>query len=65
MAKALMGHMGGRDSILTSEIHRLRLRVRDLEMAMLRLQAENDRLVAATHSEELLTLADEREPALT
>ncbi len=64
MAKALLGHMGGSDVALHVEIQRLRRRVNDLESALMRLQAENDRLVAATQHGDLLTLAEDREPVL-
>lgn len=64
MAKALLGHMGGADAALHVEIHRLRRRVSDLESALMRQQAENDRLVAALQHGELLTLED-REPAFS
>lgn len=50
MAKALIGHLhtGPRaSSALSAENHRLRTRVADLESLVLRLQADNDRLVAA------------------
>jgi hypothetical protein len=57
MAKALIGHLGGPDPRMLSEMRRLQLRVRDLENECLRLQAANDALCAAASSEELLTLS--------
>lgn len=63
MAKALYGHVGGApDRRLLDEVTRLRARVRTLEFEVARLRAENDRLSAATSSEELLHIS---EPALT
>ena len=51
MAKALLGYVNGPDarisSQLTAENRRLRQRVTDLEEHVLRLQAENDALVAS------------------
>jgi hypothetical protein len=47
MAKALLGHLGGPDPRLLSEVATLRRRVRDLEAEMLRLRAENDALAAS------------------
>ena len=63
MAKALYGHVGSApDRRVLDEVTRLRTRVRDLEIEVMRLRAENDRLVAAaSDSEELLRIA---EPAL-
>jgi hypothetical protein len=63
MAKALYGHVGSApDQRLLDEVARLRTRVRDLEIEVMRLRAENDRLVAdVAGSEELLRIA---EPAL-
>jgi hypothetical protein len=63
MAKALYGHVGSApDQRLLDEVTRLRTRVRDLEIEVMRLRAENDRLVAdASSAEELLHIA---EPAL-
>ncbi len=47
MAKALYGHVGGApDKRMLDEVTRLRARVRDLEVEVMRLRAENDRLVA-------------------
>lgn len=60
MAKALMGHVGGTDLRLVSELSRLRTRVRDLESQVLRLQSENDALGelhrTQLHDEDLITL---------
>ena len=64
MAKALLGHVGGPDPRLVSEMRRLQQRVRDLEAELARLQDENDAL-AAEVGEELLVADREREPALT
>jgi hypothetical protein len=63
MAKALYGHVGSApDQRLLDEVTRLRTRVRDLEIEVMRLRAENDRLVAdVAGAEELLRIA---EPAL-
>ena len=66
MAKALVGYMNTTDprvvAHLVSENRRLRQRVADLEAHALRLQAENDAL-AASVSEELLTVSDQMQPA--
>ncbi len=64
MAKALLGHVGGPDPRLVSEMHRLQRRVRDLEAELVKLQEENDAL-AAQVGHELLVTEREREPALT
>jgi hypothetical protein len=63
MAKALYGHVGSApDQRLLDEVTRLRTRVRDLEIEVMRLRAENDRLVAdASRAEDLLHIG---EPAL-
>ncbi|MBW8486046.1 hypothetical protein [Actinomadura parmotrematis] len=63
MAKALLGHVGGPDPRMVSEMRRLQQRVRDLEAELARLQTENDAL-AATSDEVSLGVKD-REPALT
>ena len=64
MAKALLGHLGGPDPRLLSEMRRLKQRVQDLENECLRLQAANDALSAEAAHDELLTLpAPEAEPA--
>jgi hypothetical protein len=57
MAKALLGYVGG-DSRLLDENQRLRRRIADLQMVVLRLQAENDALAAELHRGELLTVPD-------
>jgi hypothetical protein len=63
MAKALFGHVGGApDRRLLDEVTQLRAKVRSLEFEVTRLRAENDRLAAAAHADELLRLP---EPALT
>jgi hypothetical protein len=64
MAKALLGHLGGTDVHTTGELTRLRLRVKDLESLIIRLQAENDALAAAAEHDELLTYDSDQEPAL-
>ena len=62
MAKALYGHVSNApDQRLLDEVTRLRTRVRDLEIEVMRLRAENDRLAADFSAEELLHIA---EPAL-
>jgi hypothetical protein len=64
MAKALLGHVGGPDPRLISEMRRLQRRVHDLESELSRVRTENDALSAALHRDELLTV-DIQEPALT
>ena len=64
MAKALLGHVGGPDPRVASEMRRLQRRVRDLEAELVRLQEEND-VLAAEASHGLLVAAREREPVLT
>jgi hypothetical protein len=64
MAKALLGHVGGPDPRIVSEMRRLQQRVRDLEAELVRLQDVNDTL-AAEVAPELLVADREREPALT
>jgi hypothetical protein len=63
MAKALYGHVGSApEKRMLDEVTRLRSRVRDLEFEMMRLRAENDRLIAAVaDTDNLLRIA---EPAL-
>jgi hypothetical protein len=63
MAKALLGHVGSApDKRVLDEVTRLRSRVRDLEIEVMRLRAENDRLAAdVADSADLLRIA---EPAL-
>jgi hypothetical protein len=67
MAKALLGHVGGPDPRIMSEMKRLQRRIRDLESELGRVRAENDSLSAALHEGPLLTFDDvrTREPALT
>jgi hypothetical protein len=62
MAKALLGHVGGPDPRLVSELRRLQQRVRDLEAELARLQEVNDLLTAEVGHELLIPV---REPALT
>jgi cell division protein FtsB len=62
MAKALLGHVGGPDPRMVSEMRRLQQRVRDLEAELVRLQEANDALAEAARSEDMLVL--DREPAL-
>jgi hypothetical protein len=62
MAKALLGHVGGPDPRMVSEMRRLQQRVRDLEAELVRLQDENDVLIASVGHD---LLAPVREPALT
>ncbi|GAA3005576.1 MULTISPECIES: hypothetical protein [Streptosporangium] len=64
MAKALLGHVGGPDPRMVSEMRRLQQRIRDLEGELTRLQAQNDELAAGSRDEEFNRLQD-REPALT
>jgi hypothetical protein len=63
MAKALYGHVGSApDKRMLDEVTRLRARVRELEIEVMRLRAENDGLVAdAANSVDLLRIS---EPAL-
>ena len=63
MAKALLGHVGGPDPRMISEMRRLQQRVRDLETELMRLQDENDALMAGASDAELLVAG--REPSLT
>jgi hypothetical protein len=62
MAKAILGHVGGPDPRMVSEMRRLQQRVRDLEAALVRLQEENDALSAEVGHDLLIPV---REPALT
>ena len=62
MAKAILGHVGGPDPRMLSEMRRLQQRVQDLEAELARLQEANDVLAAGVGHEMLL---DDREPALT
>ena len=61
MAKALLGHVGGPDPRMVAEMRRLQQRVRDLETALVRLQEENDALVAEVGHDLLIPV---REPVL-
>jgi hypothetical protein len=63
MAKALLGHVGGPDPRVISEMRRLQRRVSELESELLRVRAENDALAAAMHRDELLTV-EIQEPVL-
>lgn len=63
MAKALLGHVGGPDPRVISEMRRLQRRVSELESELIRVRAENDSLVADLHRAELLTV-HLQEPAL-
>ncbi len=65
MAKALLGHLGGPDPVVMAELARLRRRTRDLEDEVERLRAANEALTALVAEDQLLSLASEREPALT
>lgn len=65
MAKALLGHVGGPDPRLVTEVRRLRQRVHDLEAEVVRLQAENDSLAETVNSDPVvLDGVTEPEPAL-
>ncbi|MQY03057.1 hypothetical protein [Actinomadura macrotermitis] len=65
MAKALLGHVGGPDPRMVSEMRRLQQRVRDLEAELARLQTENDALATASGDEVVSLGVKDREPALT
>jgi hypothetical protein len=56
MAKALLGHLGGTDPRMLEQVRLLNRRVADLEAHVMRLQAENDHLVAQVHEGRLLTV---------
>ena len=56
MAKALRGHLGGTDPRMLEQVRLLNRRVADLEAHVMRLQAENDHLVAQVHEGRLLTV---------
>jgi hypothetical protein len=58
MAKALLGYVGGPDPRLLSEMRRLQQRVQDLESELVRIQAQNDAMAAASHAESLLSSID-------
>ena len=57
MAKALYGHVGSAPDKL-DEVTKLRARVQDLEIEVMRLRAENDRLAAAAQADDLLRIAE-------
>jgi hypothetical protein len=61
MAKALLGHVGGPDLRMVSEMRRLQQRVRDLEAELVRLQEEKDALAAEVGQD---LLVRPREPVL-
>ena len=63
MAKALLGHVGGPDPRVLSEMRRLQQRVRELEHELGRIQAENDALNEAVRGDMTMDVTD-REPAL-
>ena len=68
MAKALLGHVGGSDPRVLSEMRRLQQRVADLESELVRMQSENDALSAAARKQDrVLEEIDvaTAEPALT
>ena len=71
MAKALLGHLGGPDLVVLSEMARLRRRVRDLEDEVARLRAATEALTVVVAEEQMLSVSDRladrpaREPALT
>jgi hypothetical protein len=60
MAKALYGHVGSApDRRMLDEVTKLRARVRDLEIEVMRLRAENDRLAAAaSQDDDLFRIAE-------
>src|SRR5438067_12743538 len=64
MAKAILGHVGGPDPRMLSEMRRLQQRVQELEAELATLQEAND-VLAAGVSHELIVTSREREPALT
>lgn len=73
MAKALFGHVGvGPDVRVTSEMRRLRDRVRELEGEVARLQAANNALASGLRVDDDMlslsvpdTIVEQAEPALT
>ncbi len=59
MAKALYGHVGSApDKRMLDEVTKLRARVQDLEIEVMRLRAENDRLAAAAEADDLLRIGE-------
>ncbi|WP_016909893.1 MULTISPECIES: hypothetical protein [Streptomyces] len=68
MAKALLGYVGGSDPRVLAEMRRLQQRVEDLESELVRIQAENDALSAASRNEDRVLEGIDvatAEPALT
>jgi hypothetical protein len=61
MAKALLGHVGGPDYRMVSEMRRLQQRVRDLEAELVRLQEEKEALALEVGQD---LLVRPREPVL-
>jgi hypothetical protein len=51
MAKAILGHTGGPDPRMLSEMRRLGKRLHDLEAELIRLRAETDALAAEVRQE--------------
>ncbi|HEY3735506.1 MAG TPA: hypothetical protein VGL63_16480 [Streptosporangiaceae bacterium] len=66
MAKALLGHVGGPDLRMVTEMRRLQQRVRDLEAELVRLQEEKDALAAEISTSDISQelLVRPREPVL-
>jgi cell division septum initiation protein DivIVA len=64
MAKAILGHVGGPDPRMLSEMRRLQQRVHDLEAELARLQEAND-VLAAGVDHQIVVAGRQREPALT
>ena len=66
MAKALLGHVGNVDYRMVAEVRRLQQRVRDLEIEVRHLQAENVALASAVNHDDLIRLSaeNEKQPAL-
>jgi len=68
MAKALFGHLGGPDPMVTAELNRLRRRVADLESELERMHSAQSMLTALDH-DDLVIVTDsdiaELSPALT
>lgn len=60
MAKALFGHVGSvPDRRVLDEVTKLRARVRELEIEVMRLRAENDLLAtSAAKDDDLLRIAE-------
>jgi 50S ribosomal subunit-associated GTPase HflX len=51
MAKALLGHVGGGDQRVASDLRRLRARVRELEAEVARMREESGRRAGASDRE--------------